>query len=133
MFGRPLCSGRVIVTRCRSLSLTFGAVRWTLTNTLPLKNRWERGLMKRHAFTTVGRRIEYGVHFSWAEYECALQASGKGGRGFGHVFFAEFSMSDDDELRVITGGVGHVKFWTLNGRSGIKDSMGAVFFWTRVG
>lgn len=47
-----------------------------------------------------------------------VQASGKGGRGFGHVFFAEFSQSDDDELRVITGGVGHVKFWTLNGRCG---------------
>ncbi|CAB1096047.1 unnamed protein product [Ectocarpus sp. CCAP 1310/34] len=46
----------------------------------------------------------------------AWQATGKGGRGFGHVFFAEFSHSDDDELRVITGGVGHVKFWALNGR-----------------
>ncbi|CAN0063286.1 unnamed protein product [Pylaiella littoralis] len=49
-------------------------------------------------------------------YDAELQATGKGGRGFGHVFFAEFSWSDDDELRVITGGVGHVKFWTLNGR-----------------
>ena len=49
-------------------------------------------------------------------YLRALQATGKAGRGFGHVFFAEFSQSDDDELRVITGGVGHVKFWTLNGR-----------------
>lgn len=52
-----------------------------------------------------------------------LQASGKGGRGFGHVFFAEFSTSDDDELRLITGGVGHVKFWILNGRSGSKCSL----------
>lgn len=50
-----------------------------------------------------------------------MQASGKGGRGFGHVFFAEFSTSDDDELRIITGGVGHVKFWTLNGRFGITQ------------
>ncbi|CAM9178110.1 unnamed protein product, partial [Ectocarpus sp. 13 AM-2016] len=49
-------------------------------------------------------------------YDAELQATGKGGRGFGHVFFAEFSHSDDDELRVITGGVGHVKFWALNGR-----------------
>ncbi|CAM9122646.1 unnamed protein product [Ascophyllum nodosum] len=49
-------------------------------------------------------------------FDAELQATGKAGRGVGHVFFAEFSLSVDDELRVITGGVHHVLFWILHGR-----------------
>lgn len=64
---------------------------------------------------TIGKPTVTGA--SVKTYLCAdLQARAKGGRGFGHVFFAEFSESGDNSLRIVSGGANHIKFWTLYGR-----------------
>lgn len=46
----------------------------------------------------------------------AAQATANAGRGCEHVFFAEFSVPYDDGLKIVSGGVRHVKFWTVKGR-----------------
>lgn len=56
----------------------------------------------------------------------AVQATANAGRGCGHVFFAEFSVPDDDGLKIVSGGVRNVKFWTVKGRY-IKRSKAFAF------
>lgn len=56
-----------------------------------------------------------------------VQATANAGRGCGHVFFAEFSVPDDDGLKIVSGGVRHVKFWTVKGRYLFRSSKPFVF------